>query len=47
MLVQATKEIAQKDAKGNLTLEYFGMETAWWIAVNGMASNVASSLTNT
>jgi hypothetical protein len=47
MLVQATKEIAQKDAKGNSTLEYFGMETAWWIAVNGMASNVASSLTNT
>ncbi|KIL84968.1 hypothetical protein FAVG1_11838 [Fusarium avenaceum] len=47
MLVQATKEIAQSDAKGNSTLEYLGMETAWWIAVNGMASNVASSLTNT
>ncbi|KAM0233074.1 hypothetical protein ACHAP5_010541 [Fusarium lateritium] len=47
MLVQATKEIAQKDAKDNMTLESMGMEKAWWTAVNGMASNVASSLTNT
>jgi hypothetical protein len=47
MLVQATKEITQKDAKGNTTLELMGMEMAWWVAVNGMALNVASSLTNT
>lgn len=47
MLVQSTKEIAQRDAKGNTTLELMGMEKAWWIAVNGMALNVASSLTNT
>jgi hypothetical protein len=47
MLVQATKEVSQMAAKGNKTLEIMGMEKAWWTAVNGMAKNVASSLTNT
>lgn len=47
ILAQATKEIVQKLAKGNSTLEFQEAERAWRTALEGMAMNVASSLTNT
>ncbi|KAF4441101.1 hypothetical protein F53441_12130 [Fusarium austroafricanum] len=47
ILVQATREIAQKLSGGNKTLEDLSLTKAWWTPVGGMASNVASSLTNT
>lgn len=47
ILAQATKEVLQKLAKGNSTLEIQEAERAWWTALEGMAANVANSLTNT
>ncbi|KAM0347188.1 hypothetical protein ACHAP4_011484, partial [Fusarium culmorum] len=47
ILAQATKEIVQKLAKGNSTLEFQEAERAWRTALEGMVVNVASSLTNT
>ncbi|SCO53762.1 uncharacterized protein FFNC_15170 [Fusarium fujikuroi] len=47
ILAQATKEVLQKLAKGNSTLEFQEAERAWWTALEGMAGNVANSLTNT
>ncbi|RGP60900.1 hypothetical protein FSPOR_10401 [Fusarium sporotrichioides] len=47
ILAQATKEVVQKLAKGNSTLEIEHAERAWQIALSGMAENVANSLTNT
>jgi len=47
ILAQATNEVAQKLAKGNSTLEIHEAERAWWTALEGMAVNVANSLTNT
>ncbi|KAF5549525.1 hypothetical protein FMEXI_4226 [Fusarium mexicanum] len=47
ILAQATKEVLQKIAKGNSTIEIQEAERAWWTALEGMAANVANSLTNT
>ncbi|KAK7575385.1 hypothetical protein V3481_017345 [Fusarium oxysporum f. sp. vasinfectum] len=47
ILAQATREVLQKLTKGNSTLEIQDAERAWWTAVEGMAVNVANSLTNT
>ncbi|GKU05618.1 hypothetical protein FLAG1_09377 [Fusarium langsethiae] len=47
ILAQATKEVLQKFARGNSTLEIQYAEIAWWTALSGMAENVANSLTNT
>ncbi|KAF5567957.1 hypothetical protein FPHYL_3020 [Fusarium phyllophilum] len=47
ILAQATREVLQMLAKGNSTLEAQEAERAWWIAVEGIAANVANSLTNT
>ncbi|RBR21966.1 uncharacterized protein FIESC28_04679 [Fusarium coffeatum] len=47
ILAQATKEVAQKLAKGNSTLEIYEAEKAWSTALEGLSANVANSLTNT
>lgn len=47
ILALATQEVLQNLTKGNSTLEIQEAERAWWTAVEGMAVNVASSLTNT
>ncbi|EXK78379.1 hypothetical protein FOQG_16944 [Fusarium oxysporum f. sp. raphani 54005] len=47
ILALATQEVLQNLTKGNSTLEIQEAERAWWTAVEGMAANVANSLTNT
>ncbi|KAJ4079620.1 hypothetical protein NW769_015104 [Fusarium oxysporum] len=47
ILALATREVLQKLTKGNSTLEIQEAERAWWTALEGMAVNVANSLTNT
>ncbi|KAF4946585.1 hypothetical protein FGADI_11064, partial [Fusarium gaditjirri] len=47
ILAQATREVLQKLTNGNSTLEIQEEERAWWTAVEGIAVNVANSLTNT
>ncbi|KAF5978832.1 hypothetical protein FCOIX_5634 [Fusarium coicis] len=47
ILALATQEVLQNLAKGNSTLEIQEAERAWWMAVEGMAVNIANSLTNT
>ncbi|KAF5674705.1 hypothetical protein FDENT_9961 [Fusarium denticulatum] len=47
ILALATQEVLQNLTKGNSTLETLEAERAWWTAVEGMAVNVANSLTNT
>ncbi|KAI3572040.1 hypothetical protein IWW34DRAFT_709064 [Fusarium oxysporum f. sp. albedinis] len=47
ILALATQEVLQNLTKGNSTLEIQEAERAWWTAVEGMAVNVANSLTNT
>ncbi|KAH7191262.1 hypothetical protein DER44DRAFT_850247 [Fusarium oxysporum] len=47
ILALATREVLQKLTKGNSTLEIEEAERAWWTALEGMAVNVANSLTNT
>ncbi|KAF5638574.1 uncharacterized protein FTJAE_5237 [Fusarium tjaetaba] len=47
ILALATQEVLQNLTKGNATLVTQEAERAWWTAVEGMAANVANSLTNT